>query len=46
MPLFLVFPALIRGGQPFWLALLLGCALTIALYFGMIQLAPRLGIRL
>jgi hypothetical protein len=46
MPLFLVLPALIRGGQPFWLALLLGCALTIALYFGMIELAPRLGIRL
>jgi hypothetical protein len=46
MPLFLVFPALLRAGFGFWLALALGCALTIALYAGMTLLAPRLGIRL
>jgi hypothetical protein len=46
IPLFLALPAMLRAGVPFWLALLLGCALTIALYLGMIALAPRVGIRL
>jgi len=46
MPLFLVLPALLRSGVHFWLALLLACALTLALYFGMALLAPKLGIRL
>ncbi len=46
MPLFLVLPALLRNGVPFWLALLLACAMTVALYWGMALLAPRLGIRL
>ena len=46
MPLFLVLPWLLRSGMGFWLALLLGCAMTIALYLGMIALAPRVGIRL
>lgn len=46
MPLFLALPALLRSGVPFWLALLAACALTVALYWGMTLLAPRLGIRL
>ena len=46
MPLFLVLPALLRSGVSFWLALLVACALTIALYGGMALLAPKLGIRL
>jgi hypothetical protein len=46
MPLFLVLPALIRSGVQFWVALLIACALTIALYWGMTLIGPRLGIRL
>ena len=46
MPLFLVLPALLRAGVAFWLALLIACALTVALYGAMALLAPRLGIRL
>ena len=46
MPLFLVLPLLLRSGVNFWLALLIGCAITIALYDGMTVAAPRLGIKL
>lgn len=46
LPMFLVIPALLRQGVPFWLALLLGCGLTVLLYTLMTLLAPRLGIRL
>ena len=46
LPMFLVIPALLRGGMNFHLALLLGCLLTIVLYAGMIALAPKVGIRL
>src|SRR6476661_7747314 len=35
MPLFLVLPAMLRSGISFWIALLVSCALTIALYWGM-----------
>ena len=46
MPLFLVLPLLLRSGMSFWAALLLVCAMTIALYGVMTLLGPRLGIRL
>jgi hypothetical protein len=46
LPMFLLVPALIRGGWSFWAALGAGCALTILLYLGMVWLGPRLGIRL
>ena len=46
MPLFLVLPALLRSGAPFWLALGLSCLLTIALYLLMVWTGPRLGLRL
>ena len=46
LPMFLLIPALLRGGMSFWLALLLGCALTIVLYSGMMMIGPRLGLRL
>ena len=32
LPMFLVIPYLLRHGMGFWLALLIGCALTVALY--------------
>lgn len=46
LPMFLVVPALIRRGLPFWPALLAGCALTVALYFLMVWIGPRLGLKL
>lgn len=46
LPMFLAIPALLRAGVHFWLALMLGCALTVALYSLMIWAGPRFGLRL
>jgi hypothetical protein len=46
LPMFLVIPWLLRHGFGFWLALALGCALTVALYLAMVWSAARLGVRL
>jgi len=46
LPMFLLIPALLRHGVPFWAALAAGCALTIALYFGMMHIGPRFGLKL
>jgi len=46
MPLFLVLPAMLRSAISFSIALLVSCALTIALYWGMTLIGPRLGLRL
>ncbi|QZH73820.1 MAG: DUF3147 family protein [Erythrobacter sp.] len=46
LPMFLAIPLMLRSGLPFWLALALGCALTVGLYLLMVQFGPRLGIRL
>jgi len=46
LPMFLLIPALLRHGAPFWLALGSGCLLTVALYLAMVQVGPRLGLRL
>ena len=46
MPLFLVLPLMLRSGVAFWLAMLVACAMTIALYLGMVWAGPRLGLRL
>ncbi|HEY1143798.1 MAG TPA: DUF3147 family protein [Sphingomicrobium sp.] len=46
LPMFLAIPAMLRAGFNFYVALALGCLLTIVLYLGMIALAPKLGIRL
>jgi hypothetical protein len=46
LPMFLLIPYLLRQGVAFWLSLLIGCAVTISLYLGMVALAPRLGLRL
>lgn len=46
LPMFLAIPAMLKRGVPFWPALVLGCALTIALYLGLTWIGPRLGIRL
>ncbi|HEY6869807.1 MAG TPA: DUF3147 family protein [Novosphingobium sp.] len=46
LPMFLLIPALLRHGLPFWLALGAGCVLTVGLYLGMMELGPRLGLKL
>ncbi len=46
LPMFLLMPALLRSGVGFWVALLSGCALTIALYLLMVHFGARFGIRL
>lgn len=46
LPMFLLIPALLRGGVNFWVALVLGCALTMALYLLMVWAGPRFGLRL
>lgn len=46
LPMFLLIPALLRHGAPFWLALALGCLLTVGLYLAMVAIGPRLGLRL
>ena len=45
LPMFLVFPALLRHGTPFWMALAASCALTMVLYALTMWLLPRLGIQ-
>ena len=46
LPMFLLIPWMLRSGVSFWLALGIGCAVTIALYLGMTWLGPRIGLRL
>ena len=46
LPMFLVIPAMLRQGFGFWMSLVAGCALTMALYTLMILVGPRLGLRL
>jgi hypothetical protein len=46
LPMFLLIPPLLRHGVPFWLTLLAGCALTVALYLSMMWIGPRFGLRL
>ena len=46
LPMFLVLPALLRGGMGFWAALGLSCLMTMALYAAMVWTLGRLGITL
>ena len=46
LPMFLLIPLLIRSGTGFWVALGVGCVVTVILYLVMIGLAPRFGLRL
>lgn len=45
LPMFLLMPVLLRQGVSFWLALLAGCTLTVALYLLMVHFGPRLGLK-
>lgn len=46
LPMFLLIPYAMRHGASFWVALIAGCILTIALYWTMAALGPRWGLRL
>ena len=46
LPMFLVIPVMLRAGVNFWIALVAGCALTVVLYLLMMQLGPRMGLKL
>jgi hypothetical protein len=46
LPMFLLIPALLRRGAPFWGALAAGCGLTLTLYAAMISIGPKLGLKL
>lgn len=46
LPMFLLIPALLRLGWPFWAALTAGCFLTIGLYLAMTWIGPKCGLRL
>ncbi|MXO51598.1 hypothetical protein GRI42_09825 [Erythrobacter gaetbuli] len=46
LPMFLAIPLMLRQGDNFWVALAAGCILTVVLYFAMIQLGRRLGLKL
>jgi len=44
--MFLAIPWMLRSGVNFWAALLVGCAMTMALYLLMTFVGPRLGLKL
>ena len=46
LPMFLVIPWMLRSGWTFWIAMAVACTLTIALYFGMTAIGPRIGLKL
>jgi hypothetical protein len=46
LPMFLVFPALLRHGIGFWPALAVSCLPTFVLYLAAVWLAARFGVRL
>ena len=46
LPMFLIFPAMLRHGIGFWPALAIGCALTVVLYVVMVWTLGRFGVQL
>jgi hypothetical protein len=46
LPMFVLFPVMLRSGTGFWTSLALGCVVTVVLYFCLIAAGPRFGIRL
>ena len=46
LPMFLAFPAMLRHGIQFWLALALSCVLTMVLYLLTVWVLPRIGINI
>jgi len=46
VPLFVVLPALVRSGVPFWASMAVVVVGTLALYAGWFWAAPKMGIKL
>jgi hypothetical protein len=46
LPMFLLIPAMLRGGIGFWTALISGCLLTSVLYLMMAWILARFGMQL
>jgi len=46
LPMFLLIPFLLRNGVSFWVALAVGCTLTVGLYLLMTWIGPRVGLKL
>jgi hypothetical protein len=46
LPMFLLIPAMLRGGIGFWPSLLAGCALTTVLYVITASILARFGVQL
>jgi hypothetical protein len=46
LPLFAVLPALLSAGWHFWPSLMISCLVTVAAYFALLWLLPRVGIQL
>ncbi|HVX04751.1 MAG TPA: DUF3147 family protein [Rhodanobacteraceae bacterium] len=46
LPLFLILPALLKGGVAFWPAFGASCVVTIGLYFGLVWVLGRFGVQL
>jgi len=46
LPLFLILPALLKSGVGFWLAFAASCVVTVGLYFGLVWVLGRFGVRL
>jgi hypothetical protein len=46
LPMFLAFPAMLRHGIGFWLALALSCGLTMVLYLVTVWVLPKIGINI
>ncbi|HEX5340412.1 MAG TPA: DUF3147 family protein [Gammaproteobacteria bacterium] len=46
LPLFLILPALLKNGVGFWPAFAASCAVTVGLYFGLVWVLGRFGVRL
>jgi hypothetical protein len=44
LPMFLLFPALLRGGVSFWFAFGASCVFTVLLYLVTLWLLPKVGI--
>lgn len=46
LPMFLIFPWLLKRGVSFWPGLLICCAVTMVLYSGMVVILKRFGIEI
>lgn len=46
LPLFLILPTLLKNGVGFWPAFSASCVVTVGLYFGLVWVLGRFGVRL